>query len=138
MPFSAWTKSSLGAQHQTHRKSRHRRGCASRRCDRAADRAFARRHRPKVTITRFDLCVANRENGEPGSTEYHFIDWHARNAYDGAFSWEQSKWEAGGGLRYAKHAYEAKPLQQVAVFHTNGRRGEWTPGNWPTIPPCLS
>lgn len=87
-------------------------------------------------ISRFDLCVANRENGQPGATTFNTINWHADNNYEGAFSWEPSKWAAGGGRRFAKHAYNATPQQQVAVFEQNGRNGEWTASNWPTIPPC--
>ena len=82
------------------------------------------------------LCVANRENGEPGATTYSTINWRADNDYEGAFSWEPSKWAAGGGLKYAQHAYDATPSEQVAVFEQNGRNGEWTASNWPTIPPC--
>lgn len=89
-----------------------------------------------ASISTFDLCVANRENGEPGATTFDTINWRADNAYEGAFSWEPAKWAAGGGLRYARHAYEASPSEQVAVFEQNGRNGEWTASNWPTIPPC--
>jgi hypothetical protein len=85
----------------------------------------------------FEACVANRENGEPGSLDPRLVNWHAHNAYEGAFSWEPSKWAAGGGLRFAAHAYEATEAQQVLVFRQNGRNGEWTASNWPTIPPCL-
>lgn len=81
--------------------------------------------------------MANRENGEPGSLDPKFVNWHANNNYEGAFSWEHSKWVAGGGLRYAYHPYDATEEQQVAVFEQNGRNGEWTLSNWPTIGPCL-
>ncbi len=94
------------------------------------------REAAQVQVTSFDLCVANRENGEPGATSFSTVNWKADNAYEGAFSWEPSKWAAGGGLRYAAHPYEATPMQQIAVFHQNGRNGEWTSSNWPTIPPC--
>jgi hypothetical protein len=119
-----------------HVRRHHRPGCRSSGCDRRVDRAWARRHPPPVLITRFDLCVANQENGEPGASSFSTVNWRADNDYEGAFSWEPAKWEAGGGLRYARHPYEASPQEQIAVFHQNGRNGEWTLGNWPTIARC--
>ena len=87
-----------------------------------------------VKITALDLCVANRENGEPGSYSYSTINWHADNEYEGAYSEEHAKWVSGGGLRYAAHAYEATPAQQSAVFN---RQIKTEPGAWPnTLPAC--
>lgn len=110
--------------------------CHEPRCAWEADRAYALKHRPRFSMTRFELCIANRENGEPGATAASLVHWHAHNAYEGAFSWEPAKWKAGGGLRFARHAYEATPEQQVRVFRQNGRNGEWTLSNWPTIAAC--
>lgn len=115
-------------------------GCHTPACDHHVGvlwaKHYAKTHKPKTTITQFDLCVANRENGEPSATSFSSINWKANNNYEGAFSWEHSKWVAGGGLKYANHPYDATPQEQVAVFHQNGRNGEWTASNWPTIPPC--
>jgi len=86
-------------------------------------------------ISRFDLCVANRENGEPGSTSYSSINWGAVNEYYGAYSFLHSTWVSMGGLRYAYNANEASPSQQSVVFNYGARTD---PGAWPaTIPPCL-
>ena len=92
-------------------------------------------------IGAFELCVANREVGEPGSldtiTPYDYKaggpGGKPDSGYMGAFSWEQSKWEAGGGRG---RPYEASFPEQVRVFRQNGRNGEWTLGNWPTIAGC--
>lgn len=90
-----------------------------------------------MVVTLFDLCVANKETGEPGSLVRRYINEHAQgDPYSGAFQWEASKWKAGGGLRFASSPARATWLEQVRVFHRNGRNGEWTYGNWPTIAGC--
>ena len=82
----------------------------------------------------FDLCVANRENGEPGSYSYSTVHWHAVNEYFGAYSFLHSTWVAAGGLRYAYNANEASPTEQSAVFNHWSRVD---PGAWPnTLPAC--
>lgn len=99
---------------------------------------WARHHRTaREAITTFDLCVANQEEGEPGATTISTVRWDTQaGIYGGGYSEEQSKWEAGGGLRYAAHAWEASARDQIAAFHQNGRNGEWTLSNWPTIARC--
>jgi hypothetical protein len=88
-----------------------------------------------ASISTFDLCVANRENGEPGALTYSTIDWHAVNDYYGAFSFLHETWVAAGGLRYAFNANEASPWEQSAIFNSYERID---PGAWPnTVPPCL-
>lgn len=92
-------------------------------------------HHTNNIITKFDLCVANRENGEPGSTSYNTINWHAVNEYYGAYSFLHSTWVSDGGLRFSYNANEATPEEQTIVFNEWSRRD---PGAWPnTIPPCL-
>lgn len=89
----------------------------------------------KSPITDFDLCVANRENGEPGSLSYRSINWFAVNEYYGAYSFMQNTWESAGGRRFAYHANEASPEDQSIIFNEYSARD---PGAWPnTIPPCL-
>lgn len=83
-------------------------------------------------ITPFDLCVANRESGQPGSYSYSTINWHYNGDYEGAYNWTNSTWLAEGGGRYARHAYDATPLEQTRIFneHANSR-------DWPvTVPAC--
>lgn len=89
-----------------------------------------------MVITRFDLCVANREKGEPGSLDPRLIHWHAdAEGYEGAYSWLPSTWIAQGGGRFAAAAYEASPRQQSIIFDKWSRLD---PGAWQnTIPPCL-
>jgi hypothetical protein len=91
--------------------------------------------RRRTAISTFDLCVANRENGEPGSLTYSTIDWHAVNEYYGAYSFLDGTWREAGGRRFAREANEASPEQQSIVFN------HWSavdPGAWPnTLPPCL-
>jgi hypothetical protein len=87
-----------------------------------------------VRPNRFDLCVANRENGEPGATTYGTVNWHAVNGYYGAYSFLHETWAVAGGLRYAYNANEASPSEQTAIFESYVRRD---PGAWPnTVPPC--
>lgn len=107
---------------------------------------IAKHHAPPVRYHRahlrslpppdaYDLCVGNRENGEPGATTYNTIHWHVVNDYDGAYSFLPETWDAAGGQRYAARANEATPRQQTRIFE------HWSsidPGAWPnTIPPCL-
>lgn len=93
------------------------------------------RHRPVMAISKRDLCVANRENGEPGALTYSTIHWHAVNEYDGAYSFLPATWDQAGGQRYAARADEASPGQQSAIFE---RWSHIDPGAWPnTLPPCL-
>jgi hypothetical protein len=119
---------------------KHAPGCRSHACSLRVARWWGRHHRPPaahaaaVTISAFDYCVANRENGEPGSTDPSFIHWHAINEYDGAYSFLPATWDEAGGQRYASRAYEATPEQQTIIFE-HWRRID--PGAWPTIPPCL-
>lgn len=85
-----------------------------------------------MTITVFDLCVANRESGSPGSTSFATINWRYSGEYEGAYNWVNSTWLAEGGGRFARHAYEATPAEQSQVFneHENSR-------DWPvTVPAC--
>lgn len=120
-------------QHHQH----HTKGCTTHACDVRVGRAWAKKHQPHFKFGSFELCVANREQGEPGSTDFHYINWQARQGrYGGAYSMEQSKWEAGGGLHYASVPEEASPEEQTLVFRKLGKMGEWTASNWPTIPPC--
>jgi hypothetical protein len=98
-----------------------------------------RHHKRKQTtnghITTFDLCVANRENGEPGSLRFSDVNWHAVNEYYGAYSFLHETWRAAGGERFAYNANEATPDEQSQVFNSYSARD---PGAWPnTIPPCL-
>jgi hypothetical protein len=119
---------------------KHAPGCRSARCDLRVARIWGRHHHPAAreassTISRFDLCVANRENGEPGADTYSTVNWHAVNEYDGAYSFLQSTWEAAGGMRFASSANLATPLEQSVIFNSYSRVD---PGAWPTtIPPCL-
>lgn len=65
------------------------------------------------------------------------VNWSKEQGiYGGGFSEEDSKWLAAGGGKYSAHPWEATPMQQIAIFHKSGRRGEWTYGNWPTIAGC--
>lgn len=100
-----------------------------------ATRRVAARHRPVMTISLRDLCVANRENGEPGALTYDTVHWHAVNEYDGAYSFLPATWDEAGGRRFAARANEASPDQQSRVFEHWSRVD---PGAWPnTLPPCL-
>jgi hypothetical protein len=99
---------------------------------RSAGSAVASHHRS--VISRFDLCVANRENGEPGATTFDTINWHAVNDYYGAYSFLHPTWVEAGGLRFAYNANLASPEDQSIVFNHWSRVD---PGAWPnTIPPC--
>jgi hypothetical protein len=100
------------------------------------DRRKAATRRRVAVITRFDLCVANREKGEPGSLDPRLIRWHeVGGGYYGAYSWLASTWTAEGGGRFAPLASEATPQQQSIIFDKWSRID---PGAWPnTIPPCL-
>jgi hypothetical protein len=88
-----------------------------------------------AVISTFDLCVANRENGEPGALTYNTINWHVVNDYYGAYSFLHPTWVSAGGERFADNANEASPEQQSIIFNSYRARD---PGAWPaTIPPCL-
>ena|ERR1039458_1460876 len=102
---------------------------------RRSSSARSRRGRgPLGGISRLDLCVGNRENGEPGSYSYSTINWHAVNEYHGAYSFLHSTWVSMGGLRYAYDADGATPAQQSAIFNYGVRTD---PGAWPnTLPAC--
>lgn len=125
-----------------HHRFAHHHECVRLVCALNADRAYARHHRPKFIVTAFDLCVANHEEGTGvvatlGNSRMGTVHWRTQQGvYGGGYSEEQSKWEAGGGLRYAPHAWEASALDQIRAFHQNGRNGEWTLSNWPTIAYC--
>lgn len=115
----------------------HHAECFTTRCAHEADQRWWKKHKPKVIVTTFDLCVANQEEGNPGSTTMSTVRWDTQQGvYEGGYSEENSKWLAGRGGRFARHAYEATPLQQIETFHENGRKGEWTLSNWPTIARC--
>ena len=110
----------------------HSKGCHTSTCDTRAYHHWQAHH--QQVITRFDLCVANRENGEPGSTSYSTINWHAVNDYYGAYSFLEGTWKEAGGRRYAYNASQATPEQQSIIFNYWSARH---PGAWPnTIPPC--
>jgi len=121
-------------KHKHHVK--HHPGCSTSTCDARINKVWAENHRPKEVnnITTLDLCVANRENGEPGSTSYDTINWFAVNEYYGAYSFLHSTWAAAGGEKYSFNANEATPNQQSIVFN------HWSavdPGAWPnTLPAC--
>lgn len=111
---------------------KHHPECRTLRCARHADRAWARRHRPNFIFGAFELCVANREAGEPGSTSFDTINWRYSGDYEGAYNWVNGTWLSMGGGRFAAHAYEATPEQQTLIFraHANSR-------DWPqTVPAC--
>lgn len=119
----------------------HRPGCRSRACDHRVDAIWGRHHRLRTfdlsSPTAFDICVANNEAGEPGSSDPHFIDWHLHDgAYSGAFQFDGPTWAAAGGMRYSADAGDATPSEQLRVFHS------WEPTHpsaWPnTVPPCVS
>lgn len=99
------------------------------------------RHHVKVRTfdlsspTAFDICVANNETGEPGSSDPRYINWHAGGTYSGAFQFDEATWAEAGGRRYARIAGEATPAEQLHVFH-NFEPGH--PTRWPnTVPPCV-
>lgn len=103
-------------------------------------KAYLRKHHQAALPppTTFDLCVGNRENGEPGATTFDTIHWNAVNGnpadpYHGAYSFLHSTWTSMGGGRYAYNANEATPSQQSAIFNYGARTD---PSAWPTIPPC--
>lgn len=107
--------------------------CRTARCRVAADRAWARHHPPRFRFTAFELCVANRESGEPGSISYNTIRWdYVGEGYEGAYNWVNSTWLAMGGGKYAQHANEASPKDQTLIF-----RAHANPHDWPlTVPAC--
>jgi hypothetical protein len=80
-----------------------------------------------------ELCVANRESGEPGSTSYSTVNWRiVGEGYEGAYQWVNSTWLAMGGGRYAQHANEATPEQQTLIFRAHANAQDWPV----TIPAC--
>lgn len=102
---------------------------------------WSKHHRPRArsfdlsSPTAFDICVANNETGEPGSSDPRFINWRASGTYSGAFQFDEATWAEAGGTRYSRIAGEATPAQQLHVFHS------FEPGHptrWPnTVPPCV-
>lgn len=90
-------------------------------------------HHPRFRFRTFELCVANRESGSPGSTSFRTINWRFDGeGYEGAYNWVHSTWLSMGGGRYAYHAYNATARQQTLIFraHANSR-------DWPnTVPAC--
>jgi hypothetical protein len=87
-------------------------------------RAYWKRTHP-FTYTQFELCVANQEAGEPGSTSFSTINWHYDSGYEGAYNWTNETWLAQGGGRYAAHAYEASPQAQTLVFRAHANAHDW-------------
>jgi hypothetical protein len=115
-----------------HHHKHHRKGCHSARCDRWVDRRWSRLHRPKFHFRPFELCVANRESGEPGSYSYSTINWRYSGDYEGAYNWVNSTWLAMGGGRYAQHAYDAPPREQTLIFRAHANSHDWPL----TVPAC--
>ena len=95
-------------------------------------RHYWRRTHPAFEYGSFELCVANRESGEPGSTRFDTINWHYDGEYEGAYNWTNSTWLAQGGGRYAAHAYEASPEDQTLVFRAHANAADWPN----TVPAC--
>lgn len=126
---------------KTNHHKKHHPGCNTSSCDHRIDIIWAKRH-PQYAhiavisnITKFDLCVANNESGEPGSLSYSSINWHEEGGYEGAYQFLNSTWLAAGGGKYASGALEATPAQQTAIFNSYEPND---PGAWPqTVPPCL-
>lgn len=60
------------------------------------------------------------------------IDWHNNGHHEGGFQFNNGTWLAHGGGRFAAHAYQASPFQQLLVafwtWRDDGRswRREWT------------
>ncbi len=118
-----------------HRDNSHNPGCQTARCDKRVGRRWWRQHHhtPAFHMTRFEICVANHESGAP-EDPYNpaHINWRYRGDYEGAYNWVNSTWLAEGGGRYAQHAYDATPKQQVLIF-----RAHENPRDWPvTVPAC--
>jgi len=85
-------------------------------------------------MSAFDLCVANRESGEPGSESASTVNWHIVDLpYEGAYQWMPATWEAAGGGRYGS-ASSATPEQQTIIFNS------YEPSHrtsWPlSVPAC--
>jgi Transglycosylase-like domain len=130
----------ISNNHHSIKHEKHHPGCNTKACDNRIDKLWWKLHHPKARISRssitvLDLCVSNRENGEPGSLSYNTINWHAVNEYRGAYSFLHETWVAAGGLRYSYNANEASPEDQSIIFN------EYWPNNesaWPnTLGPCL-
>jgi len=121
----------MAAPAQAHKK--HHPGCRTSACDRRIGRLWAIRHRPVFHFRPFELCVANRESGEPGSYSYSTIRWgYVGEGYEGAFNWVNSTWLAMGGGKYAEHANEASPREQTLIFRAHANRYDWPL----TVPAC--
>jgi hypothetical protein len=124
-----------------HHKPVHHQRCRTEACHQRTDARWGREHHwhapaPPFHVTEFDYCVANREQGEPGSVDPALIHWDAQQGiYGGAYSMEGSKWEDGGGKEYAANPWEASAVEQTRVFERLRRR---EPGAWQeTLPLCL-
>ena len=92
-------------------------------CRHAGRHYWHRTHR--FQFGSFELCVANQEAGEPGSTSFATINWHYDADYEGAYNWVNSTWLAEGGGRYAPHAYEASPEAQTLIFRAHANSQDW-------------
>jgi Transglycosylase-like domain len=94
----------------------------------------SRRHR-KTVFDAFNVCVANREAGSPGSESASTVDWHIIDGdYEGGYQFIESTWLAAGGSRYASAANLANPEQQTVIFNYWEARD---PGSWPkSVPAC--
>lgn len=107
----------------------HKHPCHTHRCG----HLWAIHHRPKFRFRPFELCVANREAGEPGSYSYSTINWsYVGESYEGAYNWVNSTWLAMGGGRYAQHANEATPREQTLIFRAHANSQDWPL----TVPAC--
>lgn len=94
---------------------------------------WAKHHPPVFRFRPFELCVANRESGEPGSYSYSTIRWgYVGEGYEGAYNWVNSTWLAMGGGKYAQHANEASPRQQTLIFRAHANSHDWPL----TVPAC--
>lgn len=119
-------------KHHIHRYHPKNPGCHTLRCDRHVGRIWWEKHKPRFQFRPFELCVANREAGSPGSYSYNTINWQYNGDYEGAYNWENSTWISMGGGQYAAHAYDATPEQQTLVFRAHANSKDWPQ----TVPAC--
>lgn len=80
----------------------------------------AEAHRLPSWWVRAALCVHEHEGS-----------WYANtgNGFEGGMQFMNSTWRANGGLRYAAHAHQATPHEQLHVAYVLWRRAGWSP--WP-------
>lgn len=78
-------------------------------------------HRLPQGWLRAALCVHSHEAR----------NWHeTRGIFEGGMQFLNSTWLANGGGRYARHAYDATPHQQLDIAYRLWQRASWNP--WPT------